>query len=130
MFQLEIIRRLVQGGGYAIWVVAGLAATELAERRRRRTELDEDAFRDLANPDPKVRAVAASRLGRSKRMSARAALESVLRDPDSSVRIAVASALCELGDRAAIPELRAALVDEPDAGVRAVLAASIERLSE
>jgi HEAT repeat protein len=121
---------IIRSGSWGIWVAAGLAATELAERRRRHTELDEDAFRDLASPDPKVRAVAASRLGRSKRMSARAALESVLRDPDSSVRIAVATALCELGDRAAIAELQAALVDEPDAGVRAVLAASIERLSD
>src|SRR5262245_40669246 len=115
--------------GVGIWVALGVVATELAEPRRKSDPFD-DAIRDLASGDPARRADAARRLGALARPAARPALESRLRDPDSAVRIAVVTALCELGDRGVLSALREALADEPDAGVRAVLIASIERLGD
>jgi HEAT repeat protein len=117
----RLVTRLVAVGGIAALLVA---STQLLDRSAR-AGVPTDG---LADPDPRVRALTASRLGASRDRGARAALEQALTDPDSSVRIAVATALCELGDRAAVPALCAAAVHEEDAGVRVVIASAIERL--
>ncbi|MBS1120381.1 MAG: hypothetical protein H6Q90_2609 [Deltaproteobacteria bacterium] len=110
-------------GAAAIATVVVIVANTLRDRGRA------DATRELDDPNPRVRAAAASRLGASKHRGARALLEHALLDREDTVRIAAATALCELGDRAALPVLREAMLDEEDAGVRAVIESTIERLA-
>jgi HEAT repeat protein len=62
-------------------------------------------YKDLVDPDPKVRADAAVRLGHGRAAQAVDSLIAVLDDPDELVRVNVVRALGEIGDPRAVPAL-------------------------
>jgi HEAT repeats len=79
----------------------------------------EQSLRDLSNPDPKVRADAAIRLGRLKARRAAEPLERMLAsDHSPEVRDASARALGLIGLHASVPALQRAAQIDDDRGVR------------
>lgn len=81
----------------------------------------------LTARDARVRAQAATTLGRLRASGARLALETALGDRNPMVRAAAAQALAALADPAALPSLRAHQNDG-DPGVRASVAQAVQHL--
>lgn len=88
-----------------------------------------DLIRDLADPDPLIRQVAALALGQIGELAAQTPLLHALRDPEPAVRVATAQSLGLLRDRAAMAGLIAALED-PLAEVRRAAAQALGRIRD
>ncbi|MEB2311337.1 MAG: HEAT repeat domain-containing protein [Sorangiineae bacterium] len=80
-------------------------------------------------PDFRVRVQAALELGKTRSAAARRPLEAALDDGNAAVRAAAAAALKALGDRRALPALKAHAADESPA-VRAQVKATIGALEK
>jgi hypothetical protein len=81
------------------------------------------------SPDFRVRVGAALSLARTKPPDARFVLERALDDAHPAVRAAVAAALAQVGDEAAVPALQKHLASESSGAVKSQLKSSIDQLS-
>ena len=89
----------------------------------------EQAERNLANPNPRLRAAAARTLGMLHHANAKDAIEGLLPDPDSAVRVAATRALGLMGDASVTPKL-AAQLPCADVEQRVAIAASLGDLRD
>jgi len=117
-------------------VAARRIGSDDPEERRRAAEalrIDRDGIEKLgevvaSDPDPRVRAAAAERLGEDESLAAVQHLLDALRDPDPLVIIAALDALAFAGDESIVAELEF-LLDHPDPEVRATAWEVIQFLS-